>query len=110
MHINRDVFTDDLFGKWNESLRDPTQHDSRIRAGVDFGQRHDEVGGRGDPGTHREAKKLLFRIDMSQHGSRSDTQFRSDVRQSGRLEPLYPEDPPRGFKKLVPGDPRRASH
>jgi len=110
VHINRDIFGDDLLHKRNELLRDAAQNDPRIGSGVDFGEREDEVGGRRDAAPHRETKKLLFRVDMSQYGRRGDPQLRRDVGERGGLEPLYCEDPPRGFKKLIAGDAMRASH
>jgi hypothetical protein len=110
MHIYRDVFCHYLFHEGNELLRDPPQDDARIGPGVDPGKRQDEIGGRRDAAPHRETKKLLFRVDMSQNGSRGDPQLRRDVGERGGLEPLYREHPPGGFKKLIAGDAGRPSH
>ena len=110
MHINRDVCPDDLFDEGDELLGDASQDDTRIRPRVDFAQGEDEIGRRREAAPHREAEKLLFRVDMSQHGRRRDLQLRRDVGERGGLEPLYREDPPGGFKKLFPGNPRRPSH
>ena len=110
MHINRDVFGDDLFHERNELLGDAPQDHARIRSRVDFAEREDEIRRRRDAAPHREAKKLLFRVDMSQYGRRRDSQLRRNVGERSGLETLYCEDPPGGFKKLIPGDPRRPSH
>jgi hypothetical protein len=110
VHINRDVFSDDLFHEWNELLRDAPQDHTRIGSRVDCVEREDEIGRRRDAPSHCKAKKLLFRVDMSQYGRRRDPQLRRDVGERGGLETLYCEDPPGGFKKLIAGDPRRASH
>jgi hypothetical protein len=110
VHIYSDVFRDHILHEGNELLREPTEYDSRVGSGVDLRKREDAVGRRRDPAPHRKAKKLLFRIDMSQYGRRGDPQLRRDVGERGGLETLYREDPPRGFKKLVAGDPRRPAH
>ena len=110
MHINSDICADHVFHKGNELFRDPSQDHARIRPCIDVGERENEVGRRGDAAAHRETKKFLFRVHMSQDGRRRDPQLRRDVGQRGGLEPLYCEDPPRGFKKLIAGDPRRPAH
>jgi hypothetical protein len=110
VHVYRDVFCDHVLNEGNELLCEPAQDDSRVGPGVDVRKREDAVGGRRDPAPHRKAKKLLFRIDMSQYGRRGDPQLRRDVGERSSLETLYCEDPPSGFKKLVAGDPWRPSH
>jgi len=110
VHINSDVFSDDLLHEGNELLGDAPQDHSRIRSRIDLAECEDEIGGRRNAPPHRNVKKLLFRVDMSQYGRRSDPQLRSNVGERGGLETLYCEDPPGGFKKLIARDPRRASH
>jgi hypothetical protein len=110
VHINRDVFGDNLLHERNESLRDTAQDHARIRSRIDLAEREDEIGRTRNARPHREAKELLFRVDMSQYGRRRDPQLRRNVGERGGLETLYCEDPPGGFKKLIAGDPRRASH
>jgi hypothetical protein len=110
MHIYRDVFRHHLFHEGNELLRDPAQDHARIGPRADLREREDEVGRPRDAAPHRETKKLLFRVDMSQNSRRGDPQLRRNVGERGGLEPLYREDPPGGFKKLIAGDPRWPSH
>ncbi len=110
MHIYRDVFRDDLFHERNELLRDAPQDHARIRSRIDVAERENEFGGRRDAAPHRKTKKLLFRVDMSQYGRRCDPQLRRNVGERGGLEPLYCEDPPGGFEKLLSCDPWRPSH
>jgi hypothetical protein len=110
MHINRDVFRDDLFHERDETLRDGAQDDARVGSSVDLCQLQDEIGGGRHPPSHRETEELLFRVDMAQHGSRRDAQLRCNIGERRPLEPLYCEDPPGGFKKLLSRDPRRPAH
>lgn len=110
MHIDRDVFRDDLFHERNELLGDASQHHPRIGAGVKLAQCQDEIRGCRDAAAHRKAKKLPFRVDMSQYGRRRNAQLGRDVGERGGLEPLYCEDAPRGFEKLIARNPWRAAH
>ena len=91
-------------------LRDIAQHGTRVGAPVHASELEDEVGRRGDLPAHRRFKKLLFGFEVAQDGRGRDAELRRDVGQRRPLEPLYREDPPRGFKKLIAGDARRPTH
>jgi len=110
VHINSNVFRDDLLDEGHEAFRNTAQHQPRIGMRVDPGQLEDEIGRSSHPAGHGRPEKLLLRADVAQNRRRRHPQLRSDIGQRRPLEPLYREHPPGGFKKLIAADARRPAH
>ena len=110
MHINSNVFGDDLLDEWHEALRDAAKHDARVRTRIDLSQIENEIGRSGHSTSHRRPEKLPFRADVAQNRRRRHAELRSDIRQRRPLKPLYREYPSGGFKKLIAADARGPAH
>jgi len=110
MHVDCDVLRDRFLHEGDESPGDIAQHDSRIGAGVGVRQLEDAIGRGGDAAAHGGLKKLLFGFEISQDCRRTDAELRCDIGQCRGLESFYREHPAGGFKKLIAGDARGASH
>jgi hypothetical protein len=110
VHVNSNIFRDDVLDERHEALGDAAQDDARIRTRIDPNQLENEIGRRGHPAGHRRPEKLLFRADVAQNRRRRHAKLRSDVGQRRPLKPLYREHPTGGFKKLIAADARRPAH
>jgi len=110
VHINSNVFGDDLLDEWHEALGDAAKHDPRVRTRIDLSQIENEIGRSSHPAGHGRPEELLLRADVAQNGRRRHPKLRSDIGQRRPLKPLYREYPPGGFKKLIAADARGPAH
>lgn len=101
MHVYGDVLGDDSFHEWNEPLGNAAEDDSRVDAGINVREVHDEVGRRSDAAAHGETEEFQLRLHVTQDGRRGDAQLRSDIRERRSLESLFCKNPPCRLQQLV---------
>lgn len=111
LRVNRDsdVLRDGRRGKWDPALRDGSQNDAGIGAGINRLQIDDALRQR-DRGPHRGVEQLLLRCEVTQDSRRRDAELAGDVGESRGAEARRGEAAPAGVEDLVAGDGRWAAH